>query len=79
MDDSSDRFPIGMHVLVVDGDSNYLSDLETRLRTCQYHACVLCSIVLNNNYLIYLFIYGWGLRENEDKFNLVITEIQIPN
>jgi len=37
MDDSGDRFPIGMRVLAVDDDPTCLMVLETLLRRCQYH------------------------------------------
>jgi hypothetical protein len=41
MDDSGDRFPIGMRVLAVDDDPTCLLVLETLLRRCQYHGLLL--------------------------------------
>jgi len=52
MDDSSDRFPIGMRVLAVDDDPSSLLLLETLLRSCQYHGLLLfdtlCPIYVYN-------------------------------
>ncbi|KEH35772.1 putative response regulator and transcription factor RR-A-type family [Medicago truncatula] len=69
MDDSSDRFPIGMRVLAVDGDSTHLSDLETRLRSCQYHVTTTSQAKTALTML----------RENKDKFDLVIADVHLPD
>lgn len=58
MDDSGDRFPIGMRVLAVDDDPTCLLVLETLLRRCQYHGQIriYCVIIF-----IQVFIFMLNL------------------
>nr|QSD99768.1 MYB family transcription factor [Melilotus albus] len=68
-DDSRDRFPIGMRVLAVDGDPTSLLHLETQLRTCQYHVTTTSQAKTALTML----------RENKDKFDLVIADVHMPD
>lgn len=69
MDDSGDRFPIGMRVLAVDDDPTCLMVLETLLRRCQYHVTTTSQAITALTML----------RENKDKFDLVISDVHMPD
>ncbi|KAL6137817.1 hypothetical protein ACLB2K_063106 [Fragaria x ananassa] len=63
-----DRFPDGMHVLAVDDDVTYLKILEASLRKCNYEVTTV------NQAKQALQI----LRENKNKFDLVISDVWMP-
>eukprot|EP00850_Spirogloea_muscicola_P009922 SM000057S18352 [mRNA] locus=s57:139526:141933:- [translate_table: standard] len=65
---SLDAFPAGLRVLVVDDDILCLTILDRMLRACSYHATT-CS-----NPMVALKM----LRENKDKFDLVISDVNMP-
>ncbi|KAK7410226.1 hypothetical protein VNO78_00846 [Psophocarpus tetragonolobus] len=67
--DSGDEFPIGMRVLAVDDDPTCLLVLETLLRRCQYH------VTTTNQAITALAL----LREHKDKFDLVISDVHMPD
>ncbi|XP_041016880.1 two-component response regulator ARR12-like [Juglans microcarpa x Juglans regia] len=69
MDEPKDQFPIGMRVLAVDDDPTCLFFLETLLRRCQYH------VTTTNQAITALKL----LRENRNKFDLVISDVQMPD
>ncbi|KAG5030916.1 hypothetical protein JHK82_014526 [Glycine max] len=69
MNDSGDEFPVGMRVLAVDDDPTCLLVLETLLRRCQYHATT------TNQAIKALAL----LREHKDKFDLVISDVHMPD
>uniref|UniRef100_A0A2N9GI70 Two-component response regulator n=1 Tax=Fagus sylvatica TaxID=28930 RepID=A0A2N9GI70_FAGSY len=69
IDDPRDQFPIGMRVLAVDDDPTCLFLLETLLRRCQYH------VTTTNQAKTALKM----LRENRDRFDLVISDVQMPD
>ncbi|XP_019416873.1 PREDICTED: two-component response regulator ARR12-like isoform X2 [Lupinus angustifolius] len=69
MVDPSDQFPIGMRVLAVDDDPTCLFVLETLLKRCQYH------VTTTNQAITALSL----LRENKDKFDLVISDVHMPD
>ncbi|KAL5067529.1 hypothetical protein RYX36_018418 [Vicia faba] len=69
MDDSTDLLPIGMRVLAVDDDPTCLKVLETLLRRCEYHVTTTSQAIMALNML----------RENKDKFDLVISDVHIPD
>ncbi|KAK7383463.1 hypothetical protein VNO78_29142 [Psophocarpus tetragonolobus] len=69
MDDLRDQFPVGMRVLAVDDDATYLMVLETLLRRCQYH------VTGTKNAITALKL----LRENKNKFDLVISDVHMPD
>nr|KYP36456.1 Two-component response regulator ARR12 [Cajanus cajan] len=69
MDDLRDQFPIGMRVLAVDDDPTCLKVLETLLRKCQYH------VTSTKNAITALKL----LRENKNKFDLVISDVHMPD
>ncbi|KAL2465624.1 Two-component response regulator ARR12 [Abeliophyllum distichum] len=64
-----DNFPVGMRVLAVDDDPTCLMLLETLLRKCQYH------VTVKNKAREALQI----LRENKDRFDLVISDVHMPD
>ncbi|CAL4885767.1 unnamed protein product [Urochloa decumbens] len=64
-----DQFPVGMRVLAVDDDPVCLKVLETLLRRCQYH------VTTTNQAVIALRM----LRENRDMFDLVISDVHMPD
>ncbi|KAL6911971.1 hypothetical protein ACP4OV_000776 [Aristida adscensionis] len=64
-----DQFPVGMRVLAVDDDPVCLKVLETLLRRCQYH------VTTTNQAVIALKM----LRENRDMFDLVISDVHMPD
>ncbi|KAK8619673.1 hypothetical protein V6N13_135955 [Hibiscus sabdariffa] len=63
------QFPAGLHVLIVDDDINYLLILEKMLRECLYEVtkCNRADIALSM------------LREKKNRFDMVITEIHMPD
>jgi len=64
-----DQFPVGMRVLAVDDDPVCLKVLETLLRRCQYR------VTTTNQAAIALRM----LRENRDLFDLVISDVHMPD
>ncbi|KAF8698016.1 hypothetical protein HU200_035522 [Digitaria exilis] len=64
-----DQFPVGMRVLAVDDDPVCLKVLETLLRRCQYH------VTTTNQAITALKL----LRENRDLFDLVISDVHMPD
>ncbi|KAK9060682.1 hypothetical protein SSX86_021388 [Deinandra increscens subsp. villosa] len=64
-----DRFPIGMRVLAVDDDPTCLKLLEGLLRKCQY------QVTTTNQARIALKM----LRENRNRFDLVISDVHMPD
>ncbi|KAG0479531.1 hypothetical protein HPP92_010389 [Vanilla planifolia] len=64
-----DQFPIGMRVLAVDDDPICLKVLETLLLRCQYHVTTTNQAIQALNML----------RENKDKFDLVISDVHMPD
>ncbi|GAB4854667.1 hypothetical protein Ancab_023250 [Ancistrocladus abbreviatus] len=68
-DDQNDQFPAGMRVLAVDDDPLCLRLLETLLRKCQYQVTTTSQAVMALKLL----------RENRDKFDLVISDVQMPD
>ncbi|CAL9233982.1 unnamed protein product [Arabidopsis halleri] len=64
-----DQFPVGMRVLAVDDDQTCLKILETLLRLCQYH------VTTTNQAQKALEL----LRENKNKFDLVISDVDMPD
>ncbi|KAF4361160.1 hypothetical protein G4B88_027700 [Cannabis sativa] len=69
VDNPRDQFPIGMRVLAVDDDPLCLRLLEALLRRCQYHVTTSSEAVAALNML----------RENRNNFDLVISEVQMPD
>ncbi|KAK8547660.1 hypothetical protein V6N13_009064 [Hibiscus sabdariffa] len=63
------QFPAGLHVLIVDDDINYLLILEKMLRDCLYEVtkCNRADIALSM------------LRENKNRFDIVITDVHMPD
>ncbi|CAA7398036.1 unnamed protein product [Spirodela intermedia] len=64
-----DQFPVGMRVLAVDDDPTCLRLLDSLLRRCQYH------VTTTNQAITALKL----LRENKDKFDLVISDVHMPD
>ncbi|XP_077238059.1 two-component response regulator ARR12-like [Tasmannia lanceolata] len=64
-----DRFPFGMRVLAVDDDPTCLKVLESLLHCCDYH------VTTTNQAIRALEL----LRENKDKFDLVISDVHMPD
>ncbi|CAM0943387.1 unnamed protein product [Alopecurus aequalis] len=64
-----DMFPVGMRVLAVDDDPVCLKVLEGLLRRCQYH------VTTTNQSITALKL----LRENKDMFDLVISDVHMPD
>ncbi|XP_077221896.1 two-component response regulator ORR24-like isoform X2 [Tasmannia lanceolata] len=64
-----DRFPVGMRVLAVDDNPTCLKLLESLLRKCDYH------VTTTNQAIRALEL----LRENKDKFDLVISDVHMPD
>uniref|UniRef100_A0ACD6AEC7 Uncharacterized protein n=1 Tax=Avena sativa TaxID=4498 RepID=A0ACD6AEC7_AVESA len=64
-----DQFPVGMRVLAVDDDPVCLKVLEALLRRCQYH------VTTTNQAITALKL----LRENKDMFDLVISDVHMPD
>ncbi|KAF3446216.1 hypothetical protein FNV43_RR11395 [Rhamnella rubrinervis] len=67
--DRRDQFPVGMRVLAVDDDPTCLLLLETLLRRCQYHVTTTSQAVMALKML----------RENKSKFDLVISDVHMPD
>ncbi|XP_078438713.1 response regulator 12 [Wolffia australiana] len=67
--DDRDKFPVGMRVLAVDDDPTCLRLLESLLRRCEYH------VTTTNQAITALKL----LRENKDKFDLVISDVHMPD
>ncbi|CAL9061837.1 unnamed protein product [Musa banksii] len=65
----NDRFPVGMRVLAVDDDPTCLRVLEALLLRCRYH------VTTTNQATVALKL----LRENRDKFDLVISDVHMPD
>lgn len=68
-DVSSDQFPAGLRVLVVDDDPTCLTILEKMLRTCRY------EVTKTNRAEIALVM----LRENKNGFDIVISDVHMPD
>ncbi|KAK4277227.1 hypothetical protein QN277_015252 [Acacia crassicarpa] len=68
-DEPRGQFPVGMRVLAVDDDPTCLLVLETLLRRCQYH------VTTTNQAITALKM----LRENKNKFDLVISDVHMPD
>ncbi|PKU79069.1 two-component response regulator ORR22 [Dendrobium catenatum] len=64
-----DNFPVGMRVLAVDDDPICLKVLETLLIRCQYNVTTTNQAIKALNML----------RENKDKFDLVISDVHMPD
>uniref|UniRef100_A0A1J3DAK9 Two-component response regulator n=1 Tax=Noccaea caerulescens TaxID=107243 RepID=A0A1J3DAK9_NOCCA len=64
-----DQFPVGMRVLAVDDDQTCLRILQTLLHRCQYH------VTITNQAQTALKL----LRENKNKFDLVISDVDMPD
>ncbi|CAH9086147.1 unnamed protein product [Cuscuta epithymum] len=64
-----DNFPVGMKVLAVDDDPLCLKLLETLLRKCEYHVTTTSEARMALNML----------RENKDRFDLVISDVHMPD
>ncbi|KAJ8471680.1 hypothetical protein OPV22_026023 [Ensete ventricosum] len=65
----NDQFPVGMRVLAVDDDPTCLRVLEALLLRCRYH------VTTTNQATVALKL----LRENRDKFDLVISDVHMPD
>ncbi|ERN02864.1 hypothetical protein AMTR_s00086p00182350 [Amborella trichopoda] len=68
-DERKDRFPIGMRVLAVDDDPTCLRLIEALLKRCQY------NVTTTGQARTALKM----LRENRDKFDLVISDVHMPD
>lgn len=68
-DAGQDNFPVGMRVLAVDDDPICLKVLESLLRKCQY------QVTTSNQAVMALKM----LRENRNKFDLVISDVNMPD
>ncbi|XP_020578705.1 two-component response regulator ORR22-like [Phalaenopsis equestris] len=64
-----EKFPIGMRVLAVDDDPICLKVLETLLIRCQYNVTTTNQAIKALNML----------RENKAKFDLVISDVHMPD
>ncbi|KAH7523980.1 hypothetical protein FEM48_Zijuj06G0069800 [Ziziphus jujuba var. spinosa] len=69
VDDRRSQFPVGMRVLAVDDDPTCLKVLETLLRRCQYHVTTTSQAIMALKML----------RENKNKFDLVISDVHMPD
>ncbi|KAL3533151.1 hypothetical protein ACH5RR_006672 [Cinchona calisaya] len=68
-DRNYDNFPVGMRVLAVDDDPICLKLLEGLLRKCQYHVTTTSQARMALEML----------RENKDRFDLVISDVHMPD
>ncbi|KAG5225211.1 hypothetical protein OIU76_027527 [Salix suchowensis] len=68
-DSNIEKFPIGMRVLAVDDDPTCLLLLETLLRRCQYNVTTTSQTTTALRML----------RENKNKFDLVISDVHMPD
>ncbi|XP_055822868.1 two-component response regulator ORR24-like isoform X2 [Solanum dulcamara] len=66
---SYDNFPIGMRVLAVDDDPTCLKLLDGLLRKCQYQVTTTSQARMALKML----------RENRDRFDLVISDVYMPD
>ncbi|GLT76121.1 hypothetical protein SLA2020_478020 [Shorea laevis] len=64
-----DQFPVGMRVLAVDDNPVCLMVLKAMLRRCQY------QVTATNQAITALKL----LRENKNQFDLVISDVQMPD
>ncbi|XP_073132111.1 two-component response regulator ARR10-like [Henckelia pumila] len=64
-----DKFPAGLRVLAVDDDPICLKLLDTLLRKCQYHVTTTSQARTALKML----------RENKDRFDLVISDVHMPD
>lgn len=64
-----DKFPVGMRVLAVDDDPTCLKVLENLLRRCDYHVTTTGQAATALRML----------RENKDQFDLVISDVHMPD
>ncbi|KAG6485298.1 two-component response regulator ORR24-like isoform X1 [Zingiber officinale] len=64
-----DQFPVGMRVLAVDDDPLCLKLLEALLLHCQYNVTTTDKAITALNLL----------RENKDRFDLVISDVHMPD
>ncbi|XP_059642589.1 two-component response regulator ARR12-like [Cornus florida] len=69
IDVPSDQFPVGMRVLAVDDDPICLKLLDTLLRKCNYHVTTTSQAITALKLL----------RENKNKFDLVISDVHMPD
>ncbi|KAK6927609.1 Signal transduction response regulator, receiver domain [Dillenia turbinata] len=69
IEEPRDQFPVGMRVLAVDDDPTCLTVLATLLRQCQYHVTTTSQAIMALKLL----------RENRDKFDLVISDVHMPD
>ncbi|KAG1363340.1 two-component response regulator ORR24 [Cocos nucifera] len=65
----TDEFPVGMRVLAVDDDPTCLKLLENLLLRCQYNVTTTTKATVALELL----------RENKDKFDLVISDVHMPD
>ncbi|KAG5225205.1 two-component response regulator [Salix suchowensis] len=68
-DSNIEKFSIGMRVLAVDDDPTCLLLLETLLRRCQYNVTTTSQATTALRML----------RENKNKFDLVISDVHMPD
>ncbi|KAF5444381.1 hypothetical protein F2P56_036863 [Juglans regia] len=68
-DMDQDKFPAGTRVLVVDDNPTCLKLLNTLLRKCQYQVTTTNQVVMALKML----------SENRNKFDLVISEVNMPD
>ncbi|KAI5354000.1 PREDICTED: two-component [Prunus dulcis] len=69
LDEPRDQFPIGMRVLAVDDDPICLKLLDALLRRCKYHVTTTSQAITALKLL----------RENKNKFDLVISDVHMPD
>ncbi|KAA8521671.1 hypothetical protein F0562_012339 [Nyssa sinensis] len=69
IDEAINQFPVGLRVLAVDDDPTCLMLLETLLRKCQYHVTTTSQAITALRLL----------RENKNKFDLVISDVHMPD
>ncbi|XP_017227759.2 two-component response regulator ARR12 [Daucus carota subsp. sativus] len=69
IDGEKEQFPVGMRVLAVDDDPTCLRLLDTLLRRCQYNVTTTSQAVVALQML----------RENKNKFDLVISDVHMPD
>ncbi|XP_010265661.1 PREDICTED: two-component response regulator ORR23-like isoform X2 [Nelumbo nucifera] len=68
-DEPRDQFPVGMRILAVDDDPTCLRLLDTLLRRCQYNVTTTSQAITALKML----------RENRNKFDLVISDVHMPD
>lgn len=69
MECSSDHFPAGLRVLVVDDDPICLLIVERLLRSCMYQVTTCCEAVIALSML----------RENRSRFDVVLSDVHMPH